>query len=280
MPREDLTFTERIELLREHRTSWSHPERLIAEKYDLNPDPLSTYKYIGGVFAQGLAGGVWPGQPTYNMRFHQLPSKNLGTGFKEWAFYDLGTGMVEFTIDPDQNLFALIEFLRPDHPSRGPLEFRIHLKTLDTNEPHPGALLATLATTVDPVLTEAIELEQQLLHVHSEISGAVLATSFAISEDSLASWVVVYDWRRGTELTVSEPEYPHVSVCAWPGTMVLQLANLKIVLPIASTRPELQGTHVRIALPTDAYDPSELGARSVAMGKLGRSPNQRQLWDS
>lgn len=208
MPRADLTLAERVELLREHRASWSHIEKIPVERYKLHPEPLATYKYIGGVFAQGLAGGLGEDddQPTYHMRFHQLPSKNLGVGFKEWAFYDLGASMVDFMIDPDQNLFILLE--RDRSIEHGRCGYRVHLRTLDTNEPHPRALLPVIGATIDRerILAEASLVAESY---HMEVSGALLVILLKSVFRFLTPWIIVWDWRRGVEVTVCLFIYRH-----------------------------------------------------------------------
>lgn len=200
VPRPNFNAAECLELLHQHRRHWLQPHTIQPTKYELYPSTCGApSKYVGGVYLQparvsGLAenSGV-----TRGLHLYQLPSKNLGVGFSQWRLGDLGVDAKDFTIDPDQNLLVLLELPAAAVPSLGLCT--VHLRTMTTNESHPRALVPAMATN----FTQHGGLAVPDWSFDFKVLGQLVAILFRSRSREIASWVVVWDWNQGIEVTVS-----------------------------------------------------------------------------
>lgn len=195
-PRSDLTFAQKLEMIRNHRSHWEHSEKVIPTVFELGVGNDSViYKYAGGVYVQELPTANLVGS-TRGLNFNQLPSPNRGIEYKHWAIPDLGSDPSDFCIDPEQDLLVLLE-AEQGHWYGG--TYRLHLRTMSTNEVHPKApagysiLIHQHPSDLPPAMT-----------FYFEVSGRLLAVLFRSVDRRVQSYVVVWDWTTGLELSVSD----------------------------------------------------------------------------
>ncbi|KZT30761.1 hypothetical protein NEOLEDRAFT_1054001 [Neolentinus lepideus HHB14362 ss-1] len=123
-PRNDLSSAEKLDMLRQRQTAWERMEWV--EQRTISMANGNLYELYGGVFAQSLA--------ERSLVFKRLPSRYRQIEERTWTIGDVGVDMRDFSIDPGQNLLAIIEELW----IRNERSIRVHLRTLSTGEPHPS----------------------------------------------------------------------------------------------------------------------------------------------
>lgn len=197
-PRSDITLVDKIELLRQHRLHWARPDTLQAARYNLSFRSSPMDVYIGGVLVQ-----AYPGTPAsyfHTLHFYQLQSKNLGVQFQEWNLDNLGPNLCKFTVDPDQNLLVLFETSDLNNSESLPEnQFRVHLRTMSDNQPHPSALTSAMIVSFGE---EPKEDSETPFYMYSlTVSGALLTITLESVSHKFSSWIIICDWHRGVEVT-------------------------------------------------------------------------------
>lgn len=203
VPRLDLTTRQKVEFLERHRRNWSFPGNLQPTEYVIQlSDAGNVYRFDGGVYTHSLH--IAPNSRTsaiVGLHFYQLPSPNLGLEFREWCIPNLGLSARGFDIDTAQDLLILVELANPIRSwSEG---CWIHLRTMSDNSQHPNAALPFLIAE----FTESEgDLESRIIPMlfDIEVVGSLLAILFRSRTQQITSWVIVWDWNRGVEVTCSE----------------------------------------------------------------------------
>lgn len=202
-PRTDLSYTDQIAYLRQHQKRWAStasPSVSTHTLLRLVGGHTSTYDFYGGVYARGSS--LPTGNDTRRLDLYQLPSVNKGTLWKQWSHPDLGVDVRDFAMEPDYDLLVLLEMVI--HPSSVPAKgqdqrFRIHIRSLETNLPHPGAARPTIEHA-SPAFTRRTRSS-----FYFQIVGRYLAVLFLADEGGeTSSWELrVWDWTAGNPVTVS-----------------------------------------------------------------------------
>ena len=192
-PRWNLTYAQKLEIVRKHRSRWDHPEKVIPTVVGPLPNEHdATNKFVGGVYVQSMRN---PFSLIRQLHFYQLPSPNKGTEYKYWTITDVGLDARDFGIDPEQDLLVLLEG-EPGYQHGG--TYMVHLRTMSTNEAHPK--ISDGYSTI--VHQHPMELPRAA-NVYFEMSGQLLAILFRSGRRHVQSYVVIWDWTTGTELSVS-----------------------------------------------------------------------------
>jgi hypothetical protein len=199
----DLTYAEKIELLRNHAKRWNHPGSVVPVRCEVPiNEPLSKYKFSKGVFAWALRheGTNFIRQ----IHFLQLPSQNRGTDSKHWCISEVPMNVRHFRADPEQDLLVLLEISET--------VYKIHLRSMTTGEAHPRAAPAQ-STLVHKPRSEDPDSEHGLL---SPLCGRLLSATFeswdAKSEDF---YVVIWDWITGEQLSVCPFRIDRDTLLSW-----------------------------------------------------------------
>lgn len=205
VPRPDLTILECIELLREHQLHWTRPHTLRATRYELDASPRQRSRYVGGVYAHAMLTNWQEISYLHTLHFYQLESKNLGTGFKKWTLQNLeevNDRLRSFTFDPEQDLLIMVESFRPaSNPSVDfqSSECTLHLRTMSTCEAHPKALESALVVQIPGPSHGPFR------SFHFEVFGEIFTVRIdtCTTHGKNDSWIIIFNWHRGTEITVS-----------------------------------------------------------------------------
>lgn len=209
-PRLDLSYTEKLSLLREHQRQWKTTVSTKVNTYPLRRTKTgysSTYDFYGGVYVRGSS--LHSGGHTRCLDMYQFPSVNRGVEWKQWSHSDLGVDVRDFAMEPDYDLLVLMELndIVPDRsaPEGAPNAtqyFTIHIRSLETNQPHPDAGRATIAYNC-PAWTGSG------CSFYFQVVGRYLAVVFLISGNrparSHAHRLTVWDWTTGKMITYVEP---------------------------------------------------------------------------
>ena len=185
-PRCDLTYAEKIDIVRNHRRRWNRLDSIKANTVHFSD--VSAWEYTDGVF-------VRLSRRTRQLHFYQLPSRNRGVEYKYWATPSLGMDIRDFGINPGEDLLALLEVQTP-HYDQG--AYNVHIRSMATGEIH------SCASAGNSVLTYQ---HSTSLHQHAsvsfEIAGSLLAMAFPSRDTDFPSRVVMWNWTVGEELFVS-----------------------------------------------------------------------------
>lgn len=104
------TVSDRLKSLRSFEHNWSCLNFRKITQQDMPGVFRSAYDLIGGVAAFGYSGGDIPFS---GMWFTELPSFANGFLKKQWEHADIGISIRDFTLDPCQDLLALIAVPTP-----------------------------------------------------------------------------------------------------------------------------------------------------------------------
>lgn len=201
-PRRDLTYHQKLEVVRNHRDRWNHPENITPAVFDANIEiwvpQQYVNQYVDSVFAWAAPlSDFTPYGRVQQLHIHQLPSPNRGIEYKHWVIPDLGLDVRNFGIDPAQDLLVLLEI---DLESPHGMVDRLHLRTMSTNEVHPssaasGSVLFHHSSTASPLAPDRT--------CDFGISGRLLAVLFRPTHIHPSTYLVIWDWTTGVELSVS-----------------------------------------------------------------------------
>ncbi|KDQ09370.1 hypothetical protein BOTBODRAFT_37124 [Botryobasidium botryosum FD-172 SS1] len=139
-PPSEVAVAERLARLERHRKAWHDLSWSRTVKYDMPSSSAGLYELYGGVFARGSQN---------SLDFVELPStirQTEGHSFRHPFEFPVG----DFTMDPSQDLLVLAE--RRHRKSLSSLDppFRVHIRTLSTNLPHPLAKVPIIEQSVVP----------------------------------------------------------------------------------------------------------------------------------
>lgn len=185
-PRLDLTYLEKIDVLRNHRRRWNNLDSINANAIHFSD--VSAWDYTDGFF-------VRLSRQTRRLHFYQLPSRNRGVEYKYWVTPDLGVNIRDFGVDPTQDLLVLLEVQTPLHDQG---VYNVHLRSMTTGEVH------LRAPAGNPVLSYRHPTPLlQSITLSFDIAGSLLAMVFPSRDLNLPSRAVIWNWTAGTELLVS-----------------------------------------------------------------------------
>ncbi|CAE6456243.1 unnamed protein product [Rhizoctonia solani] len=220
VPRPDLAPFESLKLLKDHYHNWLHPNNIKPTKYGLRARSTSS-KYVGGVYAQSMGASSFLGTNSVisGLEFYQVPSRNSGTEFKHWHL-DMNQRVHDYIFDPDQDLLILLEL--PNATTQYSATCTVHLRTMGENKVHPRALAPIM--TADFTNNGGFEGSVPNWSYHFEIIGELLGILFRSRSRELASWVIIWDWVRGIEVTRTP------SVGGWHSSFIL-LDQRTLLLP-------------------------------------------------
>ncbi|QRV93794.1 F-box-like protein [Ceratobasidium sp. AG-Ba] len=190
-PRTDLSYAQKIEMLREHNSRWNNLGAITPEYHEL-PDGLMApglTKLVAGTF-------VWTETVSRDLtRFsiYQLPSNNTGAPSRIRRF-EVPFAVQYLTIDPEQDVIALLE----EHTSQSHSPYQIiHLRAASTNGPHPRAARDQL------VIQKAYDWNW---HSRVTLSGSSLAGVFGHAGLTY-NYIVIWNWMTGQEISYFDLYY-------------------------------------------------------------------------
>ncbi|CAE6345828.1 unnamed protein product [Rhizoctonia solani] len=227
--RPDISPSESLKLLKEHYLNWSRPNRIQPRKHGLRAHSTSS-KYAGGVYAQSFGTGSFLGTNSVisDLEFYRMPSNNSGTGFERWSL-DMDPGVQDYIFDPDQDLLVFLEL--PNATAQYFATCTIHVRTMSENKAHPRALAPTM--TANFANNGGLEGAMPNWSYHFEVVGELVGILFRSCSRKIASWVVVWDWVRGVEVTRTP------TVGGWHSSFIL--LNQRTLLFPRSNDPDYAG---------------------------------------
>lgn len=212
VPRSDLGYAQKINALRELRERWKRNEPVQPSFIQFAPGRTDKTCFVDGILAYGCTNSKSPGKLTRVIHYHQLASFNKGTEHKHWRHH-LGFDVRCFTIQPSNDLIILIEEER--HTTHRQLDngnisdekyeqYRLHLRTMSTNEPHP-AVASPLAMHTLNIGGLVNSFQERCFHLvtHGHLVAILFKSGQPGARGYVRSTIIVYDWVAGIAQVVS-----------------------------------------------------------------------------
>ncbi|KDN46905.1 hypothetical protein RSAG8_03982, partial [Rhizoctonia solani AG-8 WAC10335] len=206
--RSDLSYEGMVRILSEHRNGWEDPSNHKPEFIELPPQPAISTSFTCGIFAYGYANDALNAQMDVmdTIHFHQLQSRNKSTGYSHWYHDDFGFPIEEFAFQPEIDLLILIEgvVLEQEAGTEGDMydqrlhrTYRLHFRTISTNDPHWLAGLPVLDTRLTGNLGERKFYETRII---ISLYGRMVMLRSGAENQGAKNAIVVWDWVEGIEI--------------------------------------------------------------------------------
>ncbi|KAJ7632750.1 hypothetical protein FB45DRAFT_745052, partial [Roridomyces roridus] len=185
LPPNQLPYSTRLKLLRDRERSWRSPQHWGSlQKLSLSAQTGTVYEFAGGYYANGRED---ENKITSAISFFELPSTESDAPRKTWVHPMNELKIVDFTMDPAQDLLVLVALSPPQCES----VYQVHLRSFTTNE----------SMGVLPCLPKISD-----HHVPLETTGAVRVqvmkdfVALLVKEvhDSVSAHLQIWNWRHGS----------------------------------------------------------------------------------
>ncbi|KAK0431497.1 hypothetical protein EV421DRAFT_1927589, partial [Armillaria borealis] len=173
-------FVKHLNSLRNRERSW----RSITWKrhYRLHlPSLAHIYEFVGGIYGNRREGGK--SEPILAISFFELPSSGCDPGveYRMWTHAFGNICILDFTIDPSQDLLVLVTRV----PAESKFTFEVHLRTLSANDPYPKAASPVLPCFPKDLVS--MPLSNSICTICVQISGDLVG--FLMKEmDAIEVW--------------------------------------------------------------------------------------------
>ncbi|KAJ6473647.1 hypothetical protein C8R47DRAFT_717525 [Mycena vitilis] len=195
LPPTDLPpFSTRLKLLRDRELSWRTPERWNTLQKLTLPPTGTVYEFVGGYYANGREDD---NKITSGISFFELPSTEptrLDAPLKSWTHAMGGIKIVDFTMDPAQDLLVLVALAPPQCES----VYQLHLRSFTTNEPHPESSLPMGVLACLPKVTDHLIPLETTGAVRVQVAGDLVALLVKEVHDSVSAHLQIWNWRHGS----------------------------------------------------------------------------------
>ncbi|KAJ7640805.1 hypothetical protein DFH06DRAFT_1000320 [Mycena polygramma] len=193
-PTELPPFSTRLKLLRDRELSWRTPERWNPLQKLTLPPTGTVYEFVGGYYANGREDD---NKITSGISFFELPSTEptrSDAPLKSWTHAMGGIKIVDFTMDPAQDLLVLVALAPPQCES----VYQLHLRSFTTNEPHPESSLPMGVLACLPKVTDHLIPLETTGAVRVQVAGDLVALLVKEVHDSVSAHLQIWNWRHGS----------------------------------------------------------------------------------
>ncbi|PPR01998.1 hypothetical protein CVT24_011121 [Panaeolus cyanescens] len=194
-----LPFATRLKILRERERAWKFIDWKKKHCLEL-PATGSVYEFVGGLYGNGREDetGV-----TTSISFLELPSvdpitRNIANSeLKTWTHAMGDVTIIDFTMDPSQDLLVLVALTQPDSK----YVYELHLRSIKTNQPHPKASLAVLPCLPRP--SSHLHTSEVIAAVRVQVSGDLVALLIKEVLDSAGAHLELWNWEQNSQNSCS-----------------------------------------------------------------------------
>ncbi|KAF9479790.1 hypothetical protein BDN70DRAFT_906131 [Pholiota conissans] len=192
---EPLPFASRLKLLRERERNWKHLNWTKRHKLDLPPTG-SVYEFVGGLYGNGREDDS---RVTASISFLELPSTDatfLGEPQKElntWTHSMGDVNIIDFTMDPSQDLLVLVALAPPDSK----YVYQLHLRSIQSNMPHHKAPVPMLPCWLKP--TTPMQSSDLVAGVRVQVAGNIVALLIKEIQEGPAAHLEIWNWQTNPQ---------------------------------------------------------------------------------
>ncbi|KAL1741933.1 hypothetical protein HDZ31DRAFT_44378 [Schizophyllum fasciatum] len=187
-----LSTASRLNALRDRERAWRALRWSARHRITLPPTgPI--YEFIGGIYGNGQED---ENRVTSSISFFELPThvrgRTLPDNPRVWTHSMGALSIIDFTLDPTQDLLALVALAAPpsDHL------YEIHLRSLTTNKPHPMAQLSTLCCLKRPDGNHAILESAGAVRIQVSAEHVALLVR---QIPGMGAHLNIWNWKRGAD---------------------------------------------------------------------------------
>ncbi|CAA7268241.1 unnamed protein product [Cyclocybe aegerita] len=192
-------FATRLKLLRDRERAWKYMDWKKRHTLKLPPTG-SVYEFVGGLYGNGREDDS---RATASISFLELPSTDgmfFGEPPRELQMWTHAMGdvtIIDFTMDPSQDLLVLVALAPPDSKS----VYELHLRSLKTNRPHPKAPVSVLPCLSQP--TSQPQPSDVVAAVRVQVSGNLVALLIKEVLDNSGAHLEIWNWEHGAQYSSS-----------------------------------------------------------------------------
>ncbi|KAF5378835.1 hypothetical protein D9615_006966 [Tricholomella constricta] len=187
-------YVTRLKRLRDREHAWK--TLTWNGRYNLKLPPTgSVYEFVGGLYGNGREDDR---RVTASISFLELPSGDpvyRESGLKIWTHSMSDVTIIDFTMDPSQDLLVLIALATPSSK----YVYDLHLRSLSTNEPHPKAQLSVLSCLWKTSHTN--QASDHVAAVRVQVSGDLVALLVKEVHDSVGAHLEIWDWMNNPQVS-------------------------------------------------------------------------------
>ncbi|KAF9450622.1 hypothetical protein P691DRAFT_454949 [Macrolepiota fuliginosa MF-IS2] len=200
-------YATRLKVLREREDAWR--ELAWKGRHTLQLPPTgSVYEFVGGIYGNGRED---ENRVTASISFLELPSSDFvpptsttpedeprpEKQLRTWTHAMGDVAIIDFTMDPSQNLLVLVALAPPDSK----YIYNLHLRTISTNEPHPNAPAPILSCLErHPSFPPPPEL---FAAVRVQVSGDLVGLLIKEAPDPVGAHLEIWNWENDPYYTCS-----------------------------------------------------------------------------
>ncbi|KAF9269618.1 hypothetical protein L218DRAFT_953244 [Marasmius fiardii PR-910] len=142
------------------------------------------YEFQSGIFGQSMENEQ---HHTTHIVFFDLVKMENGNPHIHWIHSIVGLMVIDFTMDPSQDLLLLISLAPPSSEYL----YELHFRTLSANEPHPRAFSGTVSFLKRPNAWSVLD-GIVVAHISGELTGLLIKEA-----PSGGSVLQVFNWKSG-----------------------------------------------------------------------------------
>ncbi|KAJ7223724.1 hypothetical protein B0H12DRAFT_289310 [Mycena haematopus] len=199
-PTEFPSFSTRLKLIRDRERHWRSPQHWPALQKLALPPTGTVYEFAGGYYANGLED---ENKITSGISFFELPctepTSSDAPPLQTWTHAMGGIKIVDFTMDPPQDLLVLVALAPPQCES----VYQIHLRSFATNEPHPESSLPLGVLPCLPKVSDHLIPLETTGAVRVQVAGDLVALLVKEVHDSVSAHLQIFNWRYGSNHSCS-----------------------------------------------------------------------------
>ncbi|KAJ7485536.1 hypothetical protein FB451DRAFT_1082976, partial [Mycena latifolia] len=193
-PAEFPSYSSRLKLIRDRERNWRSPQKWGQLQKLALPPTGTVYEFVGGYYANGRED---ENKITSGISFFELPSTEPTSSdapLKTWTHAMGGIKIVDFTMDPAQDLLVLVALAPPQCES----VYQLHLRSFATNEPHPESSVPMGVLACLPKVTDHHIPLETTGAVRVQVAGDLVALLVKEVHDSVSAHLQIWNWRHGS----------------------------------------------------------------------------------
>ncbi|KAF8955319.1 hypothetical protein BDZ97DRAFT_1709646 [Flammula alnicola] len=193
------SFATRLKFLHERETNWKYINWRDRQTLDLPPTG-SVYEFVGGLYGNGRED---ESRVTASISFLELPSSNnsfLGETQEElklWTHAMEDVNIIDFTMDPSQDLLVLVALAPPDSK----YVYELHLRSITLNKPHQKAQISVLPcwkrTATNGQSSEFVSA------VRVQVAGNLVALLIKEIQEGTGAHLEIWNWQNSPQYSCS-----------------------------------------------------------------------------
>ncbi|PPQ81936.1 hypothetical protein CVT25_013784 [Psilocybe cyanescens] len=184
------SFSTRLSLLRDRERAWKYMNW--KKKYTLKLPPTgSVYEFVGGLYGNGREDAS---RTTASISFLELPTADIpgmdqsADELQMWTHSMGDIVIVDFTMDPSQDLLVLVALAPPESKYL----YELHLRSIKTNQPHPKAPVSVLSCLRKP--STHTQTSDVIAAVRVQVAGNLLALLIKESFEGDSAHLEIWNW--------------------------------------------------------------------------------------